>query len=123
MINLHAWYRGAHVVLKVPNNNLVFDGLKFVAPSEAVCVMLVEAFPTVAVDPLTYHVQEIALLPVFAAPAQSWVCRIVSIDADDGTTSSADVVCVDDPRPNGRCICGVTCFGTQILSVPITQGN
>ncbi len=113
-----AWYQAGHIQLKVPDGYLVYDGDTFVKPDQAKTVMVINSVATSA-HGAQYSVQETLVTPDFTS-GYHWVCSVVSVAASADTAQ--DVLAAVDPLA-GACLCGITCFGPQILNVPITQGN
>ena len=111
-----ALYNGAQVQLNVSDGYLVLDGNRFVPPSQAQFVTLLTTTPGV-LAPENYPIQELGST-IAGSVDTVFCCQVVSVNPTPEPVS--DVVTSVDPLA-GACLCGVTCFGTQIMNVPIVQ--
>lgn len=115
---IHAWFMDKEVLLEVDESMLVFDGNNYVSVSEAEYVALY--VPTRVQLKLPNEVYPIQLSPTGSEDYtlnNRWVCKVIRVTGGS-LEDVPDVVQVVDPT-DGRCICGVTCQGTEFVDVNV----
>ena len=122
-----AWYLTKKVLLGVPEGSLVYDGRGWVTPASAKSVVLTtKASAQVVVNrPVTYQTaykepscEEPPPPKISLAFNNLFICKVLSVS--EGSLPE-DILAV--PAPEGFCLCGVTCVGTEIKDVNVYVKN